>query len=321
MLKKGYQRWVRLALGLTWGLLLPGRSAEASEVQVEVACAEWSTEQASQVEARIRAALLLEDSGARRVLIVCEGGRVEVIVESSQVQLTRSVVRGPESLEDSIVQTVDQALRDLQTSPPAPPSEPQPPPEPMQPAPPPVVAPPVAVTPPSASARAARPATATPPTLEASLGVVGERWSTHNALGARAAASLGSERLRYGIELGGLAALGEPAGFDVNEWHVRARLSWSPSWSLGVRANLGLGGSLFLTAPKGLRVDTATSLSAGLADLALSRPFWFGAIGLSPELGLRVSSAERRVRIDEVQQLVLPVLVPAACLSLLWRQR
>jgi hypothetical protein len=318
MLKKGYQRWASLA----WGLLLPGRSADAAEVQVAVSCGEWSTEQASQVEARIRAALLLEDSGARRVLIVCEGGRVEVIVESSQVHLTRPVVRGPESLEDSIVQTVDQALRDLQTPPPAPPSEPPPPLEPTQPAPPPVVAPPVAVAPPAASASAAPPATVSPPArLEVSLGIVGERWSTHNALGARAAAALGNERLRYGIELGGLAALGEPAGFDVNEWHAGARLSWSPSWSLGVRGNLGLGGSLFLTAPNGLNVDSATSLSAGFAELSLSRPFWFGVVGVSPGLGVRISSAERRVRINEMEQLLLPVLVPAASLSLMWRQR
>jgi hypothetical protein len=323
MLKKAYQRRASLAQVLAWGhlLLAQGASAAGAEVQVNVSCGEWSTEQASQVEARIRAALLLEDSGARRVLIACEGGAVEVIVETSTAQLTRPVVRTSESLEDSIVQTVDQALRDLQASPPAPSPEPAPT-APVPPLPPP--APPVAEKPPAASAstNAAPPASAGPPaSLEASLGVGGERWSTHNALGARVGASLGTERLRYGVALGGLAALGEPPGFDVNEWHVAARLSWSPSWSVGVRGNLGLGGSLFLTAPSGLRVDTATSLSAGFAELELSRPFWFGAVGVSPGVGVRISSAERRVRINEVEQLLLPVLVPAASLSLMWRQR
>jgi hypothetical protein len=321
MLKKAYQRRASLAQVLAWGhlLLVQGASAAAAEVQVSVSCGEWSTEQASQVEARIRAALLLEDSGARRVLIVCEGGAVEVIVETSRAQLTRPVVRTSESLEDSIVQTVDQALRDLQASPPAPSPEPTPP-APVPPPPPP--APPVAEKPPAASANAAPPANvAAPANLEASLGVGGERWSTHNALGARVGASLGTERLRYGVALGGLAALGEPPGFNVNEWHVAAHLSWSPSWAVGVRGNLGLGGSLFLTAPNGLSVDTATSLSAGFAELSLSRPFWFGVVGVSPGLGVRISSAERRVRINEVEQLLLPVLVPAASLSLMWRQR
>lgn len=321
MLKKGYQWRPGVALGVAWCVLLLGRGADAAEVHVAVSCREWSTEQASQVEARIRAALLLEDSGARRVLIVCDGSAVKVIVESSTAQLTRPVVLGSGSLEDSIVQTVDQALRDLQAPPPTPRSESplQPtPPEPVPSAPP--AAPPVAVAPPAAST--APPVSAPPPArLEASLGVLGERWAEHNALGARAAASLGSERLRYGISLGGLAALGEPNGFDVNEWHVGARLSWAPTWLFGVRGNLGLGGSLFLTAPQGLSVDTATSLSVGFAELGLSRPFWLGAFGVSPELGLRLSSAERNVRIDQEEQLVLPVVVPAASLSLVWRQR
>lgn len=320
MLKKEYQWRAGVALGLASGLMLLCRvaAADAAEVQVAVSCGEWSSEQASQVEARIRAALLLEHFVARRVLIVCEGGAVEVIAESSTAQLTRPVVLGSGSLEDSIVRTVDQALRDLQAPPPAPPSEPPQPPKPVPSALP--TAPPVAASPPAVSA--APPVVPTPPAWpEVSLGVLGERWATHNALGARASASLGGERLRYGFVLGGLAALGEPSGFDVNEWHVGAGLSWAPSWLFGVRGNLGLGGSLFLTAPQGLSVDTATSLSAAFAEVGLSRPFWLGAVGVSPELGVRVSSAERSVRIDEVQQLVLPVLAPAASLSLMWRQR
>ncbi|HEX2873667.1 MAG TPA: hypothetical protein VHP33_20560 [Polyangiaceae bacterium] len=321
MLKKGYQWRAGAALGLAWGAVLLGRGAGAAEVHVALSCAEWSTEQVSQVEARIRAALLLEDSGARRVLIVCEGGGVAVIVESSTAQLTRPVVLGSGSLEDSIIQTVDQALRDLQSPPSAPPLEPEPPPSPPA-KPVPSVLPSAPVTVSSPAASTAPPVTVPPPArLELSLGVLGERWAKHNALGARAAASLGSEQLRYGIELGGLAALGEPNGFDVNEWHVGARLSWAPSWLLGVRGNLGLGGSLFLAAPQGLSVDSATSLGAGFAELGLSRPFWLGAFAVSPELGLRASSAERRVRINEVERLVWPVLVPAASLSLVWRQR
>ena len=292
----------------------------ASPVQVRVGCSAWSTEQVSQIEARIRAALLLEDLGARQVLIRCESEAVEVEVESTTGRLARPVTRGPESLEDSIVQAVDQALRDLQKPPAAAPLEPTPPAAPA-PSTAPVASSPPAVTPPppSASASTAPPApsTAARPRLDASVSAVGERWSAHNAVGANVGASWGGEGLRYGIELGGLAALGEPAGFDVNEWHAGARLSLG--LFSGIRGHLGLGGSLFLAAPDGLNVDTPTSLSAAFAELGLSRPFWFGQLGLSPELAVRGSSAERRVRVNEVQQLLLPVLCPAARLSLLWR--
>lgn len=320
MLTKNYQWRSGAALGLALGLALASRGVFAAEVQVRVACVGWSTEQVSQVEARIRAALLLEDLGARQVLIACEGSEVEVEVESSSGRLSRPVTRGAESLEDSIVQEVDLALRALQAQPaaatPAPSVAPsvEPPPVP----PPPVVAPQPSPRP-AAAPVAGVPAP--PATLELSVGALGARWAAHSAWGAGVGASLGGERLRFGLELGGFAALGEPPGFDVNEWHVGLRSSWSPAWLWGVRGNLGLAGSLFLTAPQGLSVDTATSLSAGVVDVALSRPFWFGAFGLSPELGLSIATAERRVTIDEIRQLTLPVLVPVAKLSLVWRQR
>lgn len=323
MLKKGYQWRCAALLGLVCGISLAGQAVAASAVQVRVGCGAWSTEQVSQIEARIRAALLLEDLGARLVLIRCESDAVEVEVESTAGRLVRPVTRGPESLEDSIVQAVDQALRDLQKPPAAAPSEPTPPAAPAPSTAPVVSSPPAAATPqPTASARAASEALPAPSPaarrwLEASVSAQGERWSAHNAVGANAGASWGGERLRYGVELGGLAALGEPAGFDVNEWHAGARLSLG--LFSGIRGHLGLGGSLFLTAPDGLNVDTPTSLSAAFVELGLSRPFWLGQLAWSPELAVRASSAERQVRVNEVQQLLLPVLCPAARLSLLWR--
>ncbi len=98
-------------------------------------------------------------------------------------------------------------------------------------------------------------------------------------------------------------------------------MGWSPQGFWGLRGNVGVGGGLFLTAPSGgLSVDSATSLSAAYAELGLSRPFWIGAFGISPELGVRASSAERRVRVNDVEQLLLPLLAPVAKFSLLLRQ-
>ena len=316
MLKKRYQWRAIAALGLACGLGLASHGAMAADVQVRVACLGWSTEQVSQVEARIRAALLLEDLGARQVLIACQDGEVEVEVEANTGRLSRPVTRGPESLEDSIVQAVDLALRALQP-PPAPVA-----PTPSESAPPaPAPAPPAPKAPSRPSPTAVAPVATGPSTLELSLGALGARWANHNALGAGVGASLGSERLRYGFELGGLAALGEPPAFEVSEWHAGLRVSWAPVWLGGVRGHLGVAGSLFLTSPSGLIVDTTTSLSAGVVDVGLSRPFGVGALAFLPELALNVASAERNVRINKAEQLALPMLVPVAKLALVWRQR
>lgn len=286
--------------------------AFAEEFRVAVSCPAWSSEQVSQVEARIRAAVLLEQTPPDEVRVSCQDEAVQVEVRSGVGSAERPVERTTPLLEDDIVREVDVALRELRRPAPTPPP-PVTAPAPVPPAP--VPAPAVVVPPPVVMAPK-------PSWLELRGSGVVERWSKHAALGVELAPSLGDERLRYGVSLGATSALGEATGFQVNDAHAAVQLIWQPSFALGFRTTPELGVSLLTVAPSSdLSAKTATAYGAAFVELGVSRPFSFGAFAFAPELGLRAHLAERRVTVDGAERLLVPYFVPQARLSVIWSGR
>ena len=290
-------------------------AAPPLEFPIVVQCPGWSAERAAQVEARIRTTLVAEALEAQRVGVLCDAtGGVSVAVESEHGALVKPVLLSNGRLEDEVVATVESALRELMPQPAAPEAK---------------EAAKAAPEPPSAAsakatvaAPAARGAQATPPVRRSvfKLTPLLERWTEYTAWGADVGLAIGSENFAYGLELGGRAAIAEPATFNVSEWNAALRFAWTFPRAAGLRGTLGLGVSLLVTTPAtGVDAVSATLLPAGCLELHLGRPFWLGAFGLEPQLGLRLFSGERRVRVNDTEQLVVPLLVPQAGLSFLFR--
>lgn len=308
------------------GYWLPGLAvfclaplASAADFPLEVACTAWSPESAAQVEARVRANLLAEGLQAGRVQISCLGAEVNVTVQAAAGVLTRPIQSSSPSLEDDVVAGVEAALREL-----AAPSVDGARAE---------VAPSATLAAPHSAPAVVepRPGPRSPaPTLPAAqtaaqlieLGLTPElnRFSEHAAIGASLGLDIGSERLRYGIALGGHSVLGLPPSFAAAEAHAGARIALRLHEVAGLSVSLGLGASLLVASPSpNVQPRSSTSLSAAFLDLELSRPFWLGRFGLAPVVGVRVFSAVRNVRVNETEQLRLPVAIPKAGLSLLYR--
>ncbi len=312
-------RRVKKSRGLIAALVLNvcARPTNAEEFRVPVACPAWGSEQVAQVEARIRAAVLLEDAPPGEVQVTCHETVVTVAVRTSAGTAERPVERTSPSLEDDIVREVDAALRELNQPPTQPAPVPSPAPSPpAEPAP----APPVVVTPAPVVSAPVR--TDTPSWLELSGGGGIERWAKHWALGFEVAPSLGDDRVRYGVRLGGSWALREGPRFDVVDAHAAVEAALQPHFAAGIRGSAALGLSQLSVTPSGsLSAETATAYGAAFVQLRISRPIWFGAFALAPSLGVRAHLAERRVLVDDVKRLALPLFVPQAQLSLIWSRR
>jgi hypothetical protein len=118
----------------------------------------------------------------------------------------------------------------------------------------------------------------------------------------------------------GRVATGEPASFAINEWSVAGRVQLTLQQALGLRGSLALGASVFVVSPSAsVVVETGTLLAAGFLELSLSRPVWFGRLGVSPSAGVRLFSAERRVRVNDQELSTLPLLAPQASVVLIGR--
>jgi len=63
--------------------------------------------------------------------------------------------------------------------------------------------------------------------------------------------------------------------------------------------------------------DTSTLLWTAAFDLRVTRPFVLGSFALAPSLGLRAFSGRRDVRVNQQEQLVVPLVVPEAALWLI----
>jgi hypothetical protein len=316
-----FARRRRFALGvLVVGLVNPAR---ADELHVSVACPDWTSEAAAQVEARIRTSFLTASSSARRVSVSCAGEAPSVEVEAERGTLLRPVVRRSAVLEDDVVAAAEDALHELtDVSQPAAPAEPAVTPAPSAA---PVAEPPPPPPPPAQVRRetpkAPAPALAPVPSKtvwQLQAGPVLERWDAHWAVGAEAGVSVGSRTLGYGLALGGRAALDEPASFAANEWNLAARLQLAPARVAGFRGSLGLGASLLAASPaNGIVADSSKQVSAAYFDLRVSRPFSLGSFALAPALGARVFSARRDVKVNTRERLAVPLFVPQVALWLI----
>jgi hypothetical protein len=295
--------------------------ASGAEVDLSLSCPLWSAETRAQVEARIRARLLAEPSEAQGIQVSCVGQEIEVVVEAPQQAIRRAVVRQG-VVEDDVVQTVDATLGELAraiapntnstlTSPPAPPAEPAPPPAPAAA---PLASPSVARAKPVS---APLPYAAKPNIVELNARAAAERWSEHLAWGGDATLLVGTRYLAYGLSLGGRFATGEVSSFQAYEWHARAALRWSPTKMAGFVGSFGVGASLLVVVPAPrVRAESSTMVSAGFAELGLSRPFWFGQFGLGPLVGARVFTAQRFASVNSHDLLSVPLFVPQLALVL-----
>lgn len=312
-----------LLLLVASALLALSREARAGDFPVSVDCSTWSPETVAQVEARVRTMLLAEGLSAQRVAIACQGNAVAVEVETELGKLARPVARRSARVEDDVVAAVEAAVRGLlpaaePAAPAAEPETPSAPPAAPTPAPPPAPAPAAALPAPTIIVEPRRDVATI---IELQANALVERWSNNWSWGGEGGLSVGDERSQYGLALGGRAVTGEPATFDISEWNASARFASTFPRLGGLRGRLGVGASLFVTtpAPK-VTSESPMLLGAAYLELAVSRPFWFGAFGVSPMLGVRVFSAPRNVRVNGDEELVLPLAVPQLALSLVYRR-
>jgi hypothetical protein len=315
-------------LGHALALLGSSLPANAADLLVEVACPGWLPEARGQVEARLRVTILAEGLDARRIQISCEDGAVGISVESSTGSLIRPVQPGSAPIEDAVVTAVEAAMRELagksqgkQALAPAPPAT-EPAPAPATPARTPAF-PRIKPTAPPAAAPASSDPPLTRPVSELyatpTVGLFKGRW----ALGGTLGVGVGTEALLYGLAIGGRTIASLPASFDATEWSAGARLAWSPTRAAGFRVMAGLGVSVLVTDPADdvvVRSSPSMLLSVAYLELQLSRPFFFGGFGVAPGLGVRLFSDHRKVRVNEKEQLALPLLTPEAMMSFVYRR-
>jgi hypothetical protein len=312
--------------------------AQRDELTVDVACENWPAEAVSRVEARIRATFLAESLSARRVHIRC--GSRETASISVGGGPARPVARRRQRLEDDVVAAVELALRELEAvasprvaqdvPPTASPTSPEPPTvafdsvpataaAPVEPSPTPVT-PPIRVARDTqrqapSSSRSSRSSVA----FELGVTPLVERWGDHWALGAEGGMSAG-DQFQYGLSVGGAAATGEPDTFEVSELRGNLRLAWTFAGASDLRVTLAAGASLLMTAPHS-NVIAISNRPLGAASLGihLSRAVWFGPFGVAPTLGARFFSGHRNVRVDDREELAVPVVSPQGGLWLIYR--
>lgn len=313
---------LRVAAILPFGVLA-AVSASAADYPIKVDCPGWPADTAGQVEARVRTTLLVEGLPARQVGIACGAdGSISVAVVSEHGARELPVERRADHVEDDVVATVEAALRQLLPTAPQPSPTASSAPEPTAPVPvaaaPPVTPP----TPPPVTAVPQPPAPVPHPSspTEVYLAPTSELWSSDVAWGADLGMSAGGPKFRYGLALSGRTLLSQPSSVTVQEWGASARLSFALSQPTELRFSLGVGASLLAASP-GAHVSASSSTLRSVASLeaSVSRPFWLGAFGLSPELGVRFFSGRRSVLVDEREQVVVPVVAPQLALSLIYR--
>lgn len=344
--------WAAVALGFPG--VARGRSADG---RVSVDCDRLSAEQAAEVEARVRATLLITEHRTSTVAITCVGRSASVRVQAGALATALELTTPRASLQDELVNAVDQALHELggrgalairaPSRPAAELSRSELPQSELSSRPVPGRAereaaqgltsdgrarlanagPPPLYRPATASERttaAPLPAFTDPPAPFArfSAAASAESWDGSGAVGAAFGLAHGRATLWYGIVLGGFLAPGVHDAFEVNEWHASLELGWQPAWSPGIEGVLGLGPSLLVATPNGAVTTVSTNLaSSWFGELSMRRPLWFGKLALVPVLGARAFLSERRVTLDAREQLGLAGLQPHVSLGLLYRMR
>ena len=289
--------------------------AWAADDTVQIACPDLTTERAAELESRLRANLLTSEP-AVRVLVTCQSTKTEVRVASTTDEITiEAQAKSVDTFRDDVLRAVEEARRLLAerhanataVPPEVPPSQP-PPIAPVAPAP----SPPVTVTAPAPVAVTV----AKPPAMGRSWTelfghLLGEAWGPPIALGGALGIARSTPVLWYGLRTAVLRSSAPSANFSATEWHASAELGLRPAIAAGLRIALGVGPSVLFVAPYGrLTARAETTSSALFFDAQVSRPFWFGHWALQPELGVRLFTRERGVRIDDEERLELHGFVP-----------
>lgn len=294
------------------GLTRAAGAAGAADAGVRVDCPDLGREPAAEIESRVRASLLSSDSAAS-VTVACQGDLAEVRVESELGTATVAVKTTREAFRDEVLRAVDEALQQLKARPtgnsvptantsadtntPAQPeSVARVRPEPAH-----------LVPPPAPVAAVILP----PPRFEVSSSVLIESWPQRFALGASIAAGRATPAFWYAAKIAWLQPTPVPPSFDASELSFAGELGVAPPALRGVRVALGAGPSFLFIAPRGALVSRADeSITSFFLAAQLSRPFWFGQVGVVPALGARYLTSERGVRVETRERLSLRGLLP-----------
>ena len=302
--------------------------AQAADNAVQIACPELSLEQAAEIESRVRASLLTTE-GEATVAVACRASSAEVQVERAPERVVVTAATSPASFRDDVLRAVEQALNELMrrqarakdasgdTQPveQAPTTTaPSPPPAPVTPAP---------------AARAAAPPVRAVPIpkpnerawTEVFGAVAGESWPNRWALGGALGVARSTRSLWFGLRAAALRPTTARATFGALEAQVAAEVGVQPAFAAGVRLSLAFGPSVLLVQPQGELTarDDSTAKASLFAAVHASRPVWFGSFALLPDVGLRVFTRERGVKVDGQTQLVLSGFVPQLSLGVAYR--
>jgi hypothetical protein len=322
------------AAGLLFPLLVSsvlGRvaPARADDGRVQLGCPQLTSEQAAEVEARVRVALLGAAALAARVTITCEPESALVVVTAEQRSAERPVFLGAGDVRERLLAEVDAALQQLarpvvSTDAPAVPS-PTPPPTtaalpalPQAPGPTTLRSGPPAEQP---APNADRARSNEPHRARAELSALGggEAWRDTAALGAALGLGYGSRWLAFNMRIRGNALPATGGNFTVQEWSAAVGVAWTPDWAWGLRGELELGPSLLHVTPRGqLSPRGNTAVAAWYSALSISRPLWLGRVAVVPGVGARAFTEVRRVNVDGNAKVVLGRLVPGLTLGLLY---
>jgi hypothetical protein len=309
--------------GLCLGLLAwPWTAAAAEDVQVR--CPPLSSEQAAEVEARVRASLLVAEIEGS-VSLSCEPERARVEVVSKDGSATLEAPFTSTRPQEALIELVEKALRDLGyrrrttpdaaastvTTPVAALSTPAPP-SPL----------PVARRPKREPQRAAPSSSKTPttPSLQLSAQALGEVWATHQVAGGALGIGRSAGHLWYGAKLGVTVPVSGGVPFLVTEWYATLRLGFQPTWAAGAQLTFGAGPSYLAVASHDATVSGSTKiLNSWFVDGSLSYPVWLKHVAFVPALGARLFGSERGVRVDTQERLVLRGVVPQLAFGVAYR--
>jgi hypothetical protein len=334
--------WSLGIVAVVFAATLFSRSVEAQPT-LRQECTALSRDDSAQVEARLLSSLFMRSTDDMDVSITCDRGIATASASSGSLEARRSVtLSGPVSLE-AIVTLAEGAISAVLASAapaqaPASASFPVTPPAGRTatdasgaPASPrativETVAAPKPVRPEfvaEASARvASRPRAIPAPRTDSNMRADAsmETWGLNLAAGATLGLEHSSEEWSYAVIVGSARGVSAQPLFRVSEWTAAGELGWQPPGSSSVRLSARLGMSLLVVDPKsGVAATSSTVKSAAFAELDVSRPIWFGRLGLAPGLGVRFFSARRTVAVDGQQELQLEIPSARALLTLLFR--
>ncbi|HEY3252883.1 MAG TPA: hypothetical protein VGJ91_03010 [Polyangiaceae bacterium] len=300
---------------------LSARAAAAAEAEVSVSCQELSTEDAAQVEARVRANLLSAGLSPAAVELSCPIAAAQTQVTGNGHQVTRRTERAASSLKEALLASADNALSawSAETAVVAPSAAPAataiPAAEPVPalesaPHPPPVAAPSrLPDARPAAKSRSA--------STWLSAGPRVEPWSSGSGLGGQIGVQQKLSAAFLAIHAGYLLSLPASSRFSAHDLQLGAQMGWQPPALFGLRAALGVGLSQFGASPApGVSAQNSTSSTLPCLSVELSRPIEFGSLALLPAAGGRVFKRSRSVVIDGEPVLALPALALEVSLSL-----